>query len=559
MAFECHKETGNLSSNLVDCVQDPWDEEVAPAQFRTCDELRKGDPHFNSGKEETQIIPVSSSGFQNQALVRSADNSIANYCPTIIDLPPALVSEILLWLDAKELGIVSCVSTLLQKLAADHQGWKDFYAERWGLPLGPVPLGSAFVEKEKSWKDLFIEKEFRSNVFMGQFSTDVLYGHTETVRSVFLLSSAKIILTAGYDCIIRIWGIEDGLLIASSRPLGCTIRAVTADANLLVAGGTDGFLQCWKEVEGLRHLFDLTGSQHQNSEFRLWEHVGPVTCVALDEARIYSGSWDMTVRVWDRSLMECLKVLRHSDWVWSLVPRGATVASTAGRVVYVWDIATGDLIAVIQNPHVGNTYSLARNQTGDVLFTGGEDGGIKMFEMKNDGEEKKFDQIASWGQHNGKVHSLAFEFPWLVSASSDGKVSLRDAGKLFRSSKPSKICKAKPKAAASQVMEVPRMLHGFERNIFSVDIGADRIVCGGEEGVVRVWNFSQALEIDRRVQALRSVRLENRMRRKKAQIEMNSKGARNAHCSDLAKKNQINGNGSGVRYSRRGVSAKLKA
>ncbi|RZC79127.1 hypothetical protein C5167_003345 [Papaver somniferum] len=559
MAFECHRETGNLSSNLVDCVQDPWDEEVAPVQFPTYDELKKGDSNSNSGKEEAQIVPVSNSdsGSQNQALVRAADNSISDHCPIIIDLPAALVSEILLWLDAKELGIISCVSTLLQKLAADHQGWKNFYAERWGLPLGPISLDSATVQKEKSWKDLFVDREFRSNAFMGRFSTDVLYGHTEAVRSVFLLSSANIILTAGYDCIIRIWGVEDGLLISSSRPLGCTIRAVTADADLLVAGGTDGFLQCWKAVEGLRHLFDITGSQNQSSEFRLWEHVGPVTCVALDEARIYSGSWDMTVRVWDRSLMKCLKVLRHSDWVWSLVPRGGTVASTAGAVVYVWDIDTGDLDAVIQNPHVGDTCSLARNQTGDVFFTGGEDGGIKMFEMKNDGEEKRFDQIAYWGQHSSKVHSLAFEFPWLVSASSDGKVSLRDVRKLFRSSKARKFSKAKPKAAASQGMEVPRMLHGFKRNIFSVDIGADRIVCGGEEGIVRVWNFSQALEIDRRVQALRSVRLENRMRRKEAQIEMNNKGARNAHCS--SKKNQINGNGSGVLYSRGGASAKLKA
>lgn len=57
-----------------------------------------------------------------------------------------------------------------------------------------------------------------------------------------------------------------------------------------------------------------------------------------------------------------------------------------------------------------------------------------------------------------------------------------------------------------------------------MDISSDRIVCAGEDGVVRVWSFSQALEIEKRMQALRSARLENQMRRRKAQIEMNEKG-----------------------------------
>ena len=61
-------------------------------------------------------------------------------------------------------------------------------------------------------------------------------------------------------------------------------------------------------------------------------------------------------------------------------------------------------------------------------------------------------------------------------------------------------------------MEPPqRMLHGFKSNLFSVDIGAERIVCGGEEGVVRIWNFTEALEIERRARALRGIRLDNRM------------------------------------------------
>ncbi|KAK9124338.1 hypothetical protein Sjap_013940 [Stephania japonica] len=153
------------------------------------------------------------------------------------------------------------------------------------------------------------------------------------------------------------------------------------------AGGTDGFIQCWKAVEDLPRLFDLAGSHSHttnNSElvFQLWEHQGPVTCLALDPFRIYSGSWDMTVRVWDRSLFKCTKVLRHNDWVCSLVPRGSTVATSAGADVYFWDVDTGDLVSILRNALVGNTCSsLARSHIGDLLFTGGDDGSISMFEL----------------------------------------------------------------------------------------------------------------------------------------------------------------------------------
>ncbi|KAK9170660.1 hypothetical protein Syun_002800 [Stephania yunnanensis] len=485
----------------------------------------------------------------------SSSSSINSSVTNITDLPPALVSEILCRLDPKELGVISCVSTLLHRLASEHQGWKNFYCERWGLPLAPKSISSP---GGKSWKDIFIERESRSRTFLGRYSIDILYGHTEAVRSVFVLSSSNLIFTAGYDSVIRMWDMEEGFSIASSQPLGCTIRALAADSKLLVAGGTGSFIQCWKAVEDLPHLFHLAASHTtNNSEFlQLWEHQGPVTCLALDPFRIYSGSWDMTVRVWDRSLFKCSMVLRHNDWVWSLVPRASTLASSAGGNVYFWDVDTGDLVSVLGNAHVGNACSLARSHMGDLLFTGGDDGSIRMFECT---KNCNFSLVASWNPHSDSVNSLAFEFPWLVSASSDGKMSLIDIRKLLKSSRsPAKVNQV---AVTRTIVEPPqRMLHGFGWSLFSVGVGGDRIVCGGEEGVVRVWNFSQALEIEQRVQALREMRLDNRMQRRKLQMEMNLKGSQGHQCS-VAAKNQmnINGNRNGSWHGRRGVGGKLKA
>lgn len=521
-------------------------------------EIFKGKSKLNSKKG----IKAASAGALNQSSV-PGDVVIGN-CRSITDLPPVLISEILNCLDPKELGIVSCVSSILRSLASEHHAWKEFYCERWGLPAVPEAVLDSdsgvgdSVKDEKSWKDIFVERDYRSKTFMGRYSMDVLYGHTEAVRTVFLLASAKLIFTSGYDTVVRMWNMESGLSVASSKPLGCTIRAVAADTRLLVAGGTDGFIHCWRAVEGLPHLFELRSSQqNKNTEVRLWGHDGPVTSLALDLTRIYSGSWDTTVRVWDRHSMKCTVVLRHSDWVWGLVPHDTTVVSTSGSNVYVWDTNSGNLATVVLNAHVGNTYALARSHTGDFIFTGGEDGSIHMYEIVDGSYVTEALHVATWDPHSGPVYSLAFEFPWLVSASSDGKLALIDVRKLLRRSKRA-IGKRATKAKYSGEVNVEppqRMLHGFKSNLFSVGIGADRIVCGGEEGVVRIWNFTEALEIESRVRALRGMRLENRMRRRKNQTELNSKGGKSDQCSAAAKKSSV----TCIWPSKRGMGGKTKA
>lgn len=462
------------------------------------------------------------------------------------DLPAALVCEVLARLDAKELGIVSCVSTLLHTLATDHHGWKKLYCERWGLPNLPATLNGLLVPggplDGKSWKTFFVEREFRSKSFMGKFNVDVFRGHNEDVRAVFLLASANLIFSGGRDSVVRMWNMEEGLLIDTSRPLGGTIRAIAADTRLLVTGGTNAYIQCWRAVEGNDHLFHISGNgTDQNSEFRLWGHEGPLTCLALDSLRIYSGSWDMTVRVWDRTRMECLQKLMHADWVWDLAPHGNTIASTAGRDVYVWDIRNSELTSLISNAHVGNAYSLARTHLMDVLFTGGEDGAIRLFNISDVSDDEDSKPLATWVPHSGPVHSLAFEYPWLVSASSDGRIALIDSRKLLTPKKSSKGPFSVKSFDVSTIEPPQRMLHGFRCDLFSIAIGADRIVCAGEDGAVRVWNFSEALEIERRAQALRSLRQENRMRRRKAQAEMNANGRRPDQCSIAMKKNQLKG------------------
>ncbi|XP_078446758.1 F-box protein 2 [Wolffia australiana] len=498
--------------------------------------------------DSMKLVPRSNSSSKAQHASNSDDpveDPSSSWRRSITDLPQALLSEILCHLSAKELGVVSCVSTLLYNLASDHRGWKEFYCKRWGLPTLPLPT----TTKQKTWKEMFLEREFRSNSYMGRFTMDVLRGHTEAVRSVFLLAEAKLIFTGGYDSVVRMWDMEDGLAISCSRSLNCTIRAVSADTQLLVAGGTGSFLHCWTPIQGHPHLFDIAGSfAATGHEFRLRGHEGPVTCIALDSVRIFSGSWDMSVRIWDRASRRCSQVLRHGDWVWSLVPRGSTVAVTAGGEAYVWNIEDGSRWAVISNSISGDACAMARTLGEDLIFTGSVDGSVRLFKLTGDGGGGgDAILVANWVAHTAAVQSLSFEYPWLVSCSSDGRVALIDVRKTVDSGG----------RRVEAALPPQRMLHGFACNLFSVAIGSDRICCGGEEGVVRVWNFSDAIAMEERVRALRGIRLENRMRRRKVQEEMLGRSGSSEQCSMAAKRNQIGGDRAWHR--KRGVAAKTKA
>lgn len=487
--------------------------------------------------------------------------SVSSCRSTFLDLPPALIAEVFKHLDARELSVVSCVCSLFHGLSSDSHGWKDFYCERWGNPASSTSKDASPVLSEKTWRDLYVAREARSKAFLGRFRTDMMNGHTKAIRCVRLLSPANLIFTAGYDSILRIWDLEECLPVTWSRPLGYTLRAIAVDMKMLVVGGTDANVRVWRALPGLFHIFDVAGVIPGTSEMVLSGHDGPITSVGLDETRICSGSWDMTVKVWDRGTLACIRTLNHGDWVWAVSLRSQRLVTSAGSDVYSWDVETGNCLRVRTGAHNGQAYAVECSRSGHFVFSGGEDGIIRMYEEKalrrrcsagteNTHEGSSSDQVAYWKPHSGAVYALAFDDPWLVSASGDGSLAMMDVRKITKRTSNHRMLgggcsrgKTKtrwaPWTVVSTDAEPPqRMLFGFNQSFYSVDVGADRIVGVGEEQIVRVWDFSHALEIERRVQASRTVRLEHRLKRKQVMHQHKGKQS-NVMCNMTAKRDAI--------------------
>ncbi|KAL3680645.1 hypothetical protein R1sor_023601 [Riccia sorocarpa] len=547
MALGCHEATRS-NYGAADAA---WnDTESAPSAVVGPPATHKSSSDVNRGRQSRfGGNSTGASGSKNSKDL-ALSLAVATARCVFLDLPPALILEIFTHLDARELAVISCVCTLFRRLSSDSHGWKDFYCERWGLPSPSAVGGSNQILPGGHWRELYVAREAASKAMMGRFTMDMLHGHTAAVRCVRVLPTANLICSAGYDQTVRLWNMEEGLPVSCSRALGDTIRAITVDSEMLAVAGTEAVVRLWHANRDNPYLFDLVSTSaspnSRGSETLLYGHTGPVTCLGMDGTNLYSGSWDMSVKVWDRSSLKCAQTLRHMDWVWALAQRGRRVFSTAGSDVYSWDTETGELLRVRTGVHIGQAYAVQGTRSGHIVFSGGEDGVVRMFDDRvakrrssstddsvgNDIEEA----VASWTPHGSAVYSLAFEDPWLVTASGDGSLAMIDVRQVMKRTGGTGKHSSQVGSSArfrrwghymvsKDGEKAQRWLSGFHQSAYSVDIGGGRVVSGGEEKIVRIWDFSQALEIEKRVQASRRNQIEHRTRRKNATMEHKGKHA----------------------------------
>eukprot|EP00850_Spirogloea_muscicola_P007579 SM000038S14392 [mRNA] locus=s38:746019:747834:- [translate_table: standard] len=358
---------------------------------------------------------------------------------------------------------------------------------------------------------------------LGRFRQDMLHGHTAAVRCLRMLPQANLAFTSGYDSTVRVWELAEGIPLAASRPLGETVRAVAADSTLLAVGATDAVIRVWRAATDCAHLFDVAGSRPSRSgekvegtEEELYGHTGPVSCLGLGSTCLFSGSWDMTARAWSRTSLEVVRSYNHRDWLWALAPRGARLLSTAGTDAYSWDVETGRLLRMRKGLHQGQAYAVEGSRAGHFVFTGGEDGVVHMFDERlPDRPGRAASDLAAaaakaavrlWRPHTSAINALAFDDPWLVTASSDGTCAMLNVRHAMHGASSAKSKGPWEPCMARQNEQVQRKLGSFQRSVYAVDIKGDKVISGGEDNYVRVFDFGQALEIERRVQAARGSR-----------------------------------------------------
>lgn len=194
---------------------------------------------------------------------------------------------------------------------------------------------------------------------------------------------------------------------------------------------------------------------------------------------MYSVSWDKSFKIWNVKNQRCLEsVQAHGDAVNTLAVsgNGTVYTGSADGLIRIWEMAERlhSLVGTLDK-HKSAVNALALNEEGSVLFSGGSDGGIVVWEKREDENEVGYAE-SLWG-HRGAILCLINAGDRFVSGSSDRTVRFwQRGGGGFHCSI---VLEGHEKPVKSLAAVETSVLEG----VFSI--------CSGSlDGEIRVWEIS---------------------------------------------------------------------
>lgn len=163
---------------------------------------------------------------------------------------------------------------------------------------------------------------------------------------------------------------------------------------------------------------------------KLWiQHADTVSGLAVNDGLMYSVSWDKTLKIWKMSDFSCLEsVIGHVDAINAVVVTqdGVVYTASADGEIKVWNREKNNkhsLVATLKK-HKSSVNALALNKEGTILFSGGCDEKILVWEKKDSQCDDYM--LAKWSLkgHKGAILCLVYFNDVLISGSSDRSVRI---------------------------------------------------------------------------------------------------------------------------------------
>jgi WD40 repeat protein len=109
-------------------------------------------------------------------------------------------------------------------------------------------------------------------------------------------------------------------------------------------------------------------------------------CLSEDGSRLYSGSFDRTIKVWDIAFNTCIATLQgHTYWVASLCLSFKTnrlISASPDQTIRVWDTTTTNTcIQTVTDPDRDYIYRVALSDNSDTLYSAGDSGYSRSYDF----------------------------------------------------------------------------------------------------------------------------------------------------------------------------------
>lgn len=168
----------------------------------------------------------------------------------------------------------------------------------------------------------------------GDGAARVLSGHTAAVLWIAYSPDGRWLLSSGFDQQVLVWDADDGRLLYAfpDRDTITISIAMHPSGELLATCDDDYMVRLWQIAPAALRAGPLS-AEEVPGVVRLRGHTSGIEIVRFspDGQRLYSGSMDETIRVWDVATGACLRVLRAEGPYAGMDITGATGLSEGQR------------------------------------------------------------------------------------------------------------------------------------------------------------------------------------------------------------------------------------
>ncbi|XP_010273313.1 PREDICTED: COMPASS-like H3K4 histone methylase component WDR5B [Nelumbo nucifera] len=292
---------------------------------------------------------------------------------------------------------------------------------------------------------------FRGIPICGSYrSLAVLSGHIGSVSCLAICGEFILSASQGKDIIV--WQQPDLRQFAKFGQGDGSVKALVTVGNKVFTAHQDSRIRVWKVSRSSENIFRLVATlpttkdylgkfmkqsnyvQTRRNHRRLWiEHADSISCLAIYNGIIYSGSWDKTLKVWRVSDLKCLESIKaHDDAINGLVAhRGLVYSASADGKIKVWCKGTQNshcLKGVLEGHRDVSLNSVVVCEDGRMVYGGGSDGCVMGWE--GDEDVSSWELVCELKAHKMAVLCMCSMGEFLCTGSADKSIGIwkREAG-----------------------------------------------------------------------------------------------------------------------------------
>ena len=328
--------------------------------------------------------------------------------------------------------------------------------------------------------------------------TDILVGHTNTIRSVAISADDRWLITGSNDCTARIWRLTEQTSSGQPTPLyghrrEISVVTISPNSRWAVTGSGDRTARLWSlpaPDSGYEPQFAKELIGHKNWISAL--------AISADSRWLVTTSGDGTARRWDLTDRDAppLEMRGHGGQI-----RNAAIGGVDNRrlftggddgTVHIRDLAslndTYPIVLLGRKDNNNEVWTTGISPGNKWLATGHRDGKVRLWKLTEKGVsgDAWILNPKGWG-----IRTIAFinknnDDKWLITGHDEGTVYLWDLESL-ETRNPGPELDFKPSYLLSGHKEIPG-----EGSILAMAVSPDGrwLVTGSNDRTARLWDLS---------------------------------------------------------------------